>query len=82
MSVRVMIYRAKDDPMCLRASIGGTEEVGYYCTFRGDRAKIFEMLRTVLAVIEHVPDDMPIDVKIPPIMVDITESPGGGKSDG
>lgn len=31
----------------LRASIGGREDIGYYCTFRGDPAEIVDMLKLV-----------------------------------
>ncbi|TXG76593.1 hypothetical protein E6Q11_04300 [Candidatus Dojkabacteria bacterium] len=38
----------EDDDMVLRASIGGTENIGYYCTYRGDETEIIAMLEQVL----------------------------------
>jgi len=38
MSPGVRIIRGPTDPLCVRISVGGTEEVGYYCVFRGNLA--------------------------------------------
>lgn len=55
--MKVQITREADDPLCLRASIGGTELFGYYLMFRGDPAKIRPMLREVLEAFDKVPDE-------------------------
>lgn len=44
---RMVIEREEDDPLCLRASIGGSEEDGYYLIFRGDPEKVSSMLNRV-----------------------------------
>jgi hypothetical protein len=46
---RIFYERKKTDPECLRVSIGGRAEVGYYCVFRGDNLNEIEtMLKDVL----------------------------------
>jgi hypothetical protein len=77
MPTKVLIYRRKDDPVALRASIGGSPEEGYYCTFRGDRAAVYEMLQIVTAVMAHAPDNLPLDDQ----MFYRSSSPGGGKTE-
>lgn len=44
MNAPVQITHETDDPICLRASIGGTEETGFYVVYRGDREKVAVML--------------------------------------
>jgi len=61
---KVSLQKLKDDPLCMRASIGGWADKGYYCSFRGDQKQVTEMLRTVLTVLENAPlieeeDDFP-----------------------
>lgn len=51
----VTLQRLPDDSLCLRASIGGDERKGFYCTFRGDQQKVTEMLETVLLVLKYAP---------------------------
>lgn len=55
MPIDVTLSRKPDDPLCLRASIGGKEELGYYCTIRGNQAAIIKMLRSVLYALERAP---------------------------
>lgn len=38
------ISKEENDPLCLRVSMGGTEQDGYYIVFRGDPAEIESML--------------------------------------
>ena len=46
---QVFIQKKRTDPLCMRASIGGSAEKGYYCTFRADNIdQVEEMLTTVL----------------------------------
>jgi ribosomal protein L23 len=52
---RVSIHRYSDDPICLRCSIGGWSDKGYYCTFRGDQTEVIKMLETVLIVLQNAP---------------------------
>jgi len=61
---QVSLQKLKDDPLCLRASIGGWADKGYYCTFRGDQKQVLEMLETVVIVLQNAPpikeeDDYP-----------------------
>lgn len=54
---RVAVSKLPDDPLCLRASIGGTAAIGYYLTYRGPLADVVPMLRDVLAVAEATDED-------------------------
>lgn len=48
--ISVCIRKEKTDPMCLRASIGGSDKLGYYLIFRGDEMlEIENMLEETLA---------------------------------
>ena len=38
------ITKAKDDPYCLRVSLGGTKKDGYYLVFRGNIIEVSEMM--------------------------------------
>jgi hypothetical protein len=51
----VSLSRYPDDPICLRCSIGGWAEKGYYCTFRGNQKEVIQMLETVLLVLQNAP---------------------------
>lgn len=51
---KVVIGRLPDDPLALRASIGGREAIGYYLQYRGDPAEVLAMLRAVLVEAERV----------------------------
>lgn len=57
------VARLPEDPICLRASIGGKEQpaleqvggygtYGYYLTYRGDPMAVKEMLRRALVALE------------------------------
>lgn len=46
--MKVKIIKEPDDPLCLRASIGGNKEMGYYITYRGDLKEVRVMLKEVL----------------------------------
>jgi len=48
----IRITKEENDPICLRASIGGKAEEGFYITYRGDRQAILTMLRTVVSAFE------------------------------
>jgi hypothetical protein len=49
----VIIKREATDPLCMRASIGGTPELGYYLTWRADDPlAVLEMLRVTLHAAE------------------------------
>lgn len=47
----VRIKKEENDPICLRASIGG-KDGDYYCVYRGDRQQTLEMLRETLKAFE------------------------------
>lgn len=52
----VVIFRKEPDaPDCLLASIGGTAEEGYFCTFRGEQADVAEMLRAIYSALHKAP---------------------------
>lgn len=44
---KVAILKSPDDPACLRASVGGTEEIGYYLNYRGKLDDVLRMLDLV-----------------------------------
>lgn len=53
--VPVTIQKNPDDPICPRISMGGTPQIGYYLTFRGEPLDIILMLdRCTEALKEHV----------------------------
>lgn len=52
-----IIKKEQDDPIALRASIGGTNLAGYYCVYRGDRQKVMAVIRKVLEYMEKMPPD-------------------------
>lgn len=45
----VLVNKSPDDPTALRASIGGTDEVGFYCLYRGNTQSVVAMLEKVVA---------------------------------
>jgi hypothetical protein len=47
------IIRESDDPLALRASIGGQPHIGWYLVFRGEPIAILAMLREVVAEAER-----------------------------
>jgi len=54
---KVTIMRYADDPICPRVSAGGGGTIGgFYCTYRGTREEAMEILRTILAVMEYMPE--------------------------
>lgn len=53
----VHVTREAEDPLALRASIGGGKTAGpgrYYLVYRGDPDEVLTMLRDVLAEAERV----------------------------
>ena len=51
----VHVQKEPTDPICLRASIGGTRKLGYYITFRGDDwDDVEEMLEHALKAYKQV----------------------------
>lgn len=42
----VKVVREETDPMCLRASIGGSKKDGYYLVYRGDNVDDIEQMLT------------------------------------
>ncbi len=54
-TIKVRIIRDKDDPIALRISMGGREEIGYYIVYRGDPQEILDCLQTCIDAFEaHV----------------------------
>ena len=50
--MKIKIIKEADDPLCPRASIGGTEELGYYCVYRNEKEKVIKMLKEVIKGLE------------------------------
>lgn len=48
----VKLMQHPDDPLCLRASCGGTDEIGYYCVFRGERTEIVKCLEHIVKALK------------------------------
>ena len=44
--IPIKISREGTDPLCMRASIGGSEKFGYYLVFRGDNLQEMEDMLT------------------------------------
>jgi hypothetical protein len=44
----VRIEKLSDDPICLRASIGGRAGDGFYCRYRGDEREVIAALEAAL----------------------------------
>jgi len=44
----VRIIKEADDPICVRASIGGHPKIGYYLVYRGDVEDVVETVERVL----------------------------------
>lgn len=66
----VRILKSPDDPTCLRVSMGGTKDMGYYLIFRGDREAVLHCIETLHAAlksgvvpIEEDNDPPPSEVK-------------------
>ena len=47
------LEKKPDDPVALRASIGGTEIMGYYCVYRGNKPAIISMLEQIIAKLKE-----------------------------
>jgi hypothetical protein len=45
--IPVKIIKEPDDPICPRASCGGTDAIGYYLVYRGDPMLVLQILDTV-----------------------------------
>jgi hypothetical protein len=48
----IKLIQKPNDPTCLRLSIGGTKDVGFYCVFRGDKSAITECLEEILQALK------------------------------
>ena len=44
--IKVKIIKETTDPMCMRVSIGGLKEEGYYLVYRGDNMEDIENMLT------------------------------------
>lgn len=49
----IRLIKKPDDPACCRASCGGSEEIGYYCVFRGEKADVIACLENVLSALKE-----------------------------
>lgn len=49
----IKISKDANDPICLRASIGGREGEGYYLLYRGDEHEVIACIEAVLAAMKH-----------------------------
>lgn len=48
------VYHASTDPICTRVSVGGNEEIGYYCVYRGSLKASITALQKALAEMQKV----------------------------
>ena len=55
----IKLIKKPDDPICCRASCGGSEG-GYYCVFRGDKQEVIKCLEVI---IEALKSDHPVKVE-------------------
>ncbi len=46
------ITKEENDPICMRASIGGKPEIGFYLVYRGSRRDVLNMLKQVISDLE------------------------------
>jgi hypothetical protein len=53
----VEFIRQPDDPICLRASVGGLPEKGYYLTIRGNPKEVLDMLKAVTNKLQVLVDN-------------------------
>jgi len=44
----VKIVKAPADPICSRVSIGGSDDLGVYCVYRGDLDRAIKVVREAL----------------------------------
>jgi hypothetical protein len=63
---KVFIAKKADDPLCVRVSLGGRPDVGFYCTYRGLLKEAIGAIETVLVELHRLTVEPPI-------------SPDGGK---
>jgi hypothetical protein len=51
--MEIKVIKNHDDPLgLLRASLGGSEQIGFYLVYRGDIAKVIDMLEIVIAKVK------------------------------
>jgi hypothetical protein len=48
----VKVTKLSDDPICLRASIGGRAGKGFYISYRGDEREVIEAVEQALAALK------------------------------
>lgn len=53
----VKLIKKPDDPVCLRISVGGTQAIGFYCLFRGDKEDVIDCLEEILDSLKR---DVPV----------------------
>lgn len=61
----VKLIKKPDDPICIRASCGGDEQLvdkgaGYYCVFRGDKQEVIKCLEVI---VEALKSDHPVKIE-------------------
>ncbi len=44
----ITVRKAPDDPACTRVSCGGSDKIGFYCTYRGSVPEAVKVLRQAL----------------------------------
>lgn len=49
----VTVRKLPDDPLCLRASLGGLSEMGFYLSYRGDGMRVRELLEAALSALKE-----------------------------
>lgn len=60
---KVAVIKLPDDPICARASIGGSQQIGFYCTYRGDVRQVIDAVETILAELKRIAEtgEPPVD---------------------
>jgi hypothetical protein len=57
--MKISFNRYPDDAMCMRVSIGGSPDIGYYCTLRlhpgQTQVDAVKMLKAVTLALEYAP---------------------------
>lgn len=56
----VKIIKKKDDPLCVRLSLGGSEAVGFYGVYRGPLEEVRRCARQVLEALDAQPGELPV----------------------
>lgn len=54
--MEIKVKRYPRDPFAIRVSIGGREDTGYYCVYRGTREEAIRCIELALAKLQTIPE--------------------------